>query len=128
MKAAPITDLHARRCRLFLDVAAERLFADGEIRGSTLQIEPRARLAKFPKVFGIKLFANGGNGFAGKLLELGEPIRGICTHDDTPSVSRSGRHSSLVRVTWRQVRSIESETAFAVSASTRPNPCPGCSC
>src|SRR5271157_4104906 len=95
MKATPITDLHARGCRLFFDVAAECLFAKGEIRGSALQIEPRARLAKFSKVFGVKFFANGGSSFAGKLLKLCGPIRGIGTHDDTPSVSRPGRHSSL---------------------------------
>jgi hypothetical protein len=78
MKATP--DLHARRCRLFLDVAAERLFADGEIRGSALQIEPRARLAKFGKV---RFFSENKNadGYV-KCAETGELITRDQAHMD----------------------------------------------
>jgi hypothetical protein len=47
MEATAVADLHAEWRRLFFDVAAERLLADGEICGRSLQAEPRAWLASF---------------------------------------------------------------------------------
>jgi len=53
---------------LFFDVAAERLLADGEIRGRALQVEPRAWFAKFGELSRIKLFADNRSCLARKLL------------------------------------------------------------